>query len=173
MGHLDVALLRRWMMWAAVSLRTLWGEHWKGHVYWRLMIGAVVGGLLGLGTISIVDLVDLHWLRVPLTDYRISLQLPWMGDVNAAQELRNGLIAALVCAAVVPILFGQKRRMVGLVGALVLIPLAFPLLFAAAGYGAYNLAEIVVYKFDQWRRRNQPAEVKANQPVVQPKVLRK
>jgi hypothetical protein len=156
MQHLEVPLLRRWMMWSAVSMATLFtpGDG-RRHWYWRVLIPILVAALLGIGFLSVLDLVDLPGLR-----------LPWMGDRTWWRELLGGAVAAIVAAVVAPLPWGRRWR-VGLVAALALIPLAFPLVVAGAAYAVYQVVEIVAYKVLQ------AVQPPSAPPAVQPKPLKR
>jgi|CXWL01.1.fsa_nt_gi hypothetical protein len=138
MRALGVRLLRRWMMWAAVSLLTM-AKTSHNFARWvrTISLFVVCVALLAVGFLSILDVFDVPGFAV----------LPWMGHRSVGLELVNGAIVAAICAAVVPVLF-FPRPLVGLVAALGLIPLAFPLVVVALTLGAYLLAEGIVGRVD-------------------------
>jgi hypothetical protein len=158
MQHLEVPVLRRWMMWTAVSLATLFtpGDD-RRHVYWRVLIPVVVTALIVIGFVSVLDVVDVPPVR-----------LPWMGDRVWTEEIRNGLAAMVVAFVVTPLPWGRRWR-VGLVAALVLIPFAFPLLISAVAYGVYVVAEMIAYAVLRATTKRRPT----SEPAVQPKILKR
>jgi len=162
MQHLSVPLLRRWMMWSAVSLATLFTpsaphEPSRWHWYWRVLIPIVVAALLVIGFVSVLDVLDVPFVR-----------LPWMGDHRPwTSELLNGLGVAVLAAIVVPIPWGRRWR-VGLVAVLVLIPFAFPLVVAGVAFFAYQAVEIVAYWITKLVAPPTPED-----PVPAPKVLKR
>jgi hypothetical protein len=168
MAHLEVPYLRRWMMWSAVTIATLVtpGEG-RAHWYWRTVLSVVLAALFAVGFTSVLDLVDLHEIRVPLVGWAVSTSLPWMGDERASTEVLGGFVAAVVAAFVTPLLWLRWWK-AGLVAALVLIPFAFPLLIATVAYAAYFVVELLVY---EWQRlRYEPASDAS--PPAQPKLLK-
>ena len=168
MRYLEVPALRRWMMWAAVSLATLMtpGEG-RRHWYWRVLIPVVVTALLVVGVVSVLDLVDLHRVRVPLVGWLVPTELPWMGERAALAELWRGLAAAAIAAAVSSVLWWRRWR-VGLTAVLVVIPFAFPLVVASLAYLGYYAVELALYGALKLRRARRPA---AGDTPVAPRVL--
>jgi hypothetical protein len=170
MRYLDVPLLRRWMMWAAVSLATLVtpGDG-RRHRWWLGFIPLVVGALLLTGVVSVLDLVDIHRVRIPLVGWTISTELPWMGDRAASAELLGGVVAAAVAAVVSPALWLRRWR-VGFMAALVVVPFAFPLVVATVAYLAYYLVETALFGVltivAGRQERDEP-------PVVPPKIFQR
>jgi hypothetical protein len=143
MRLLGVRFLRRWMMWAAVSLLTMWKTATTSAR--RIRAGVLSGvciALLGIGFCSVWDLFDVALFSV----------LPWLDDRGLGAELVNGAVAAAVCAAVVPLLFWPRPR-VGFVAAMALIPLAFPLAGVAVAFGLYTAAEWLAGKVAPTNRR--------------------
>lgn len=131
MRLLGVRFLRRWMMWAAVSMLTMFKTATTS--VRRIRTGVLAGiciALLAIGFCSVWDLFDVPMFSV----------LPWLDDRALGAELVNGAVAAGVCAAVVPLLFWPRPR-VGFVAVMALIPLAFPLAGVAVAFGVYLAAE--------------------------------
>lgn len=162
MQHLEVPFVRRWMMWAAVSLATLMSSGpGRNHVYFRILIPLLLPALMLTGLVSVLDVVDIH--RV----WFVPTALPWMGDRPAGAELGAGALAAVVAAALTTILFGRRWR-AGLVTALVLIPFAFQLAVAAASYALYLGVETAVFL----ALKVKPARPARVEPVA-PKLLKR
>lgn len=94
MRDTHVRTVRRWLVWAAVTLATihLGSSSWsrRRHLRYRLTAYASLALIAALGTIATLDLVDVvDWL-------------PWMGRRPWWLELTGGLAAAIV----VPLLIG-------------------------------------------------------------------
>jgi hypothetical protein len=135
MAHLGVALLRRWMMWAAVMLRTLCKRvPQPARATWWLRVGLALGVLVPYGVLASLDLIDAG-----------AIAAPWMGEGTGWFELRRGAVVALGALVATPLLFFEHWR-VGMVIALAVIPLAFPMALATAAYGAYFVLETILAK---------------------------
>lgn len=130
-----IPLIRRWLVWSAVSLGTIWSgsASWSGAQRLRYRVAAF-GSLLvvaALGVIATLDLVD------------VVAWLPWMGaDRGFLLELVGGLAGAVV----VPLVLGLTWGRFAIAGAVTGIALAVLLHVTAlllAVTGAYQLAERV------------------------------
>lgn len=130
-----IPLIRRWLIWSAVTLGTIWhgSERWSRGRHLRYLIPAV-GSLLvvaGLGVVATLDLLD------------VVAWLPWMGaDRGFVLELVGGLAGAIV----LPLLLGLTWGRFAVAGAVTGIALAV-LLHATALLllvtGLYQVAERV------------------------------
>lgn len=170
MRYLDVPPIRRWMMWAATSLATLVSRGpGRWYWFWRVQLPIVIGVLVVTGFVSVLDLADIHAVRVPLTGVTVGTDLPWMGDADAGSELFGGLLAAAVAAVVTPLLFGRRWR-VGLVVGLATIPLAFPLVVAAFAYAGYSAVELVAYALAHATKGGREQDTG---PIVRPPIVRR
>lgn len=96
----SIPLIRRWLVWSAVTLGTIWhgSERWSAgrHLRYR---AAAIGSLLvitALGTAATLDLLDLvAWL-------------PWMGAGRGfALELAGGLAGAVVIPLLLALTWGR------------------------------------------------------------------
>lgn len=153
MAHLGVPLLRRWMMWAAVALRTMWTRR-DDAVLARTRI-AVVGVVLALtGIIASLDVVDAGPVRIPFTGDRVAIEVPWMGGGPLLQEALLGALVALAAVTVVSLVFADRWPL-GFVASLTVVPFAFPMAVAAVGYGLYFVAELAASAV--LRRRHRPS----------------
>lgn len=112
MRDTHVRTVRRWLVWAAVTLATihLGSSSWsrRRHLRYRLTAYASLALIAALGTIATLDLVDVvDWL-------------PWMGRRPWWLELTGGLAAAIV----VPLLIGLSWGRFRIAGAITGIALA-------------------------------------------------
>jgi hypothetical protein len=99
MRDTHVGLVRRWLIWSAVTLATLhvgtpsWSR--LRHLRYVLAADGTLGVIAVLGTIATLDLVDvLDWL-------------PWMGERQWWVELAGGLAAAVVIPLLLGLLWGR------------------------------------------------------------------
>jgi hypothetical protein len=108
-----IPLIRRWLVWSAVTLGTIWNgsETWSRRQHLRYLAPAVGSLLLvaGLGVVATLDLFDVvGWL-------------PWMGpDRSFLLELVGGLAGAVV----IPLLLGLTWGRFAIAGAVTGIALA-------------------------------------------------
>lgn len=130
MGSLGTPVLRRWIMWAGVSVATCLAERAKEP--WRAVVAVgtvVVIAVLGvLATLDLFDVVD---------------PLPWMGDRPWWVELLGGSAFALLVPGALAALWRRLWR----AGLIVGVGLAFLLhvtVAVAVVYGLYRVAEAVV-----------------------------
>lgn len=174
MQYLGVPLLRRWMMWAAVSMATYGGE---GRGIGRLGRPAFVflTGLFfgGLGLVQTLDLVDLRPLQFPLmaADEGWTISLPWIDDKPFLHELFLVLLTDIAAVAAGIVAWGLLRKglwKVGLVGGTALLLFAFPLAIAALSYGVYLAFEAGLY----YLLRGREGDRTGVQPVNPPRFLR-
>jgi len=121
MGYLGTPVVRRWLMWAAVSLATCW--HRRPRAYWRAVVLLTVFVIVALGVLATLDLLD------------VCDVLPWMGDHVWYQELLGGAIFAIVIPASLSLLYGSLRRAFLLAG----VALAFLVHVTAAVAGVYGV----------------------------------
>jgi hypothetical protein len=128
MWDLGVPLLRRWMMWAAVSLRTLvfaktaW-RYW----FWLVIAVAVVSStLLSLGTVGYLLDMDQGWRPLLLGDSWVGRNLHWIVLASLPLWLKRMRVGAITTAAA--------------------IAFAVPMVLAFAGFILYSVGEYVV----QW-----------------------
>ncbi|MDO7868850.1 DUF1353 domain-containing protein [Nocardioides jiangxiensis] len=102
MADAGTPLVRRWLVWAAVTTNTLWrgrDNRWSAARQWRYRL-AVVGtlGLVAvLGVLATLDLADV--LEV----------VPWMGHGSFLAELARGGAMAVVLPALLGLLWGRFR----------------------------------------------------------------
>jgi hypothetical protein len=128
MADLDVGLVRRQIMWAAVTLRTRWGTPWlrpDGGYGWFARVG-----LLG-------------WLLAAI----LGISSFWVGTLSLFGVGGVSVPAALVIAVLLPLfamwLWGRDWQQ-GLVATYGLVIVVLPSVLAAIFYRIYSLAEAVV-----------------------------
>jgi len=101
MGDLGTGTLRRWLVWTAVTVATIFvgSEGWSRRQWWhyRLAAGATIGVVLVLGTLATFDLVD------------AGVRLPWMGERSWPVELVGGLAGAVAIPALLALAWGRFR----------------------------------------------------------------
>lgn len=130
-----IPLIRRWLVWSAVTLGTIWhgSKSWTRRVHLRYLIAAL-GSLTivaGLGVIATLDLFD------------VVAWLPWMG---AGRGFLLELVGGLAGAIVIPLLLGLTWGRFAIAGAVTGIALAVLLHVTALLLGVtalYQVAERV------------------------------
>lgn len=94
-------LVRRWLVWSAVTAATMLsgaGTGWSRAQVWRRRgaVALTVGVIAVLGTLATLDLFD-----------RGGVRLPWMGAGSFGSELVGGLAGAIVIPLVLGLLWGR------------------------------------------------------------------
>ncbi|QWA25634.1 DUF1353 domain-containing protein [Streptomyces sp. JCM17656] len=105
MADAGTALVRRWLVWSAVTTVTMLGgggTGWtKGRAwYYRLVAALTVVLILALGVLATLDLFD---IRIPFNPTQL-----WMGDRTWFVEIVNGLSAAIAVPLLLARLFWGK-----------------------------------------------------------------
>ncbi len=109
MADTGTTLLRRWLVWTAVTLATMWSregtsEHTSVRTYYRwIMLATLIAiGLLGYAaTADLFDRSDQWWL---------TRDLPWLGEGSFVWELMTGVAGAVVIPVAMGFLWGKFRR---------------------------------------------------------------
>jgi len=126
-------LLRRWLMWSAVTAATRWESPLTSRarqLLGRLLVLATFGGVIVLGVIATADLLDISE----------NVSLPWMGDLVWWRELVQGLAAAVLVPIGLSIGWrGQHRA--AILGGMALALLVHVTLAILVVYGIYLLFE--------------------------------
>jgi hypothetical protein len=121
-------LLRRWLVWSAVSLATIaaGSTRWSRARHLRHLVPAVLSLLLvaGTGVVATLDLLD-------VVDV-----LPWMGERSWPVEVAGGFAAAVVLPGVLGLTWGRPFTVAGVV---TLVALAL-LLHVTVAVGLLTLA---------------------------------
>lgn len=124
---LGTGRVRAWLMWAAVTLGTLW---WSRSLVWRAALVALLGSISAIGILATLDFFD-------VVDV-----LPWMGERPWPQELALGALFALVVPPVLAVVWGRywvAGVIVGIALALLLHVTAVLLVLYAAYLGLERL----------------------------------
>ena len=126
MGDLDVGFIRRWMMWTAVSIKTI---QKRGTTLQRVGAFGSLALIVVLGALATANLFTDHTL------------VPWMGDRGLAAEIALGLAGAVVIPIVLGALLWSPIRIAGVIAgvALSLLLHAMALLFMT--YLVYSWVE--------------------------------
>ena len=130
-----IPLIRRWLVWSAVTLGTIWhgSESWSRRQHLRYLIAAF-GSLLLVAALGVAATLDL---------FDVVAWLPWMGaDRGLLLELAGGLAGAIV----IPLLLGLTWGRFAIAGAVTGIALALLLHVTALLLGLtviYQAAERV------------------------------
>ncbi len=106
-------LIRRWLVWSAVTALTMVsgsGTGWSTARTWRyrLSVGLTFLVVAVLGVLATLDLFDVDAGPVP--------PLPWMDDRSWPVELAGGLAGAVVVPLVLALLWGRFRIAGAVVG---------------------------------------------------------
>lgn len=154
MADAGTPLLRRWLVWSAVTTATMLsgsGTGWSKAVTWRYRAVAALTVLVVavLGVCATLDLFDVHVAGVP--------ELPWMADRGWFTELVGGLSGAVVIPLALSLLWGRFR----IAGAVVGVTLAVLLHVTVA-----LLALTAVYRLAEWLTAKVPTVVLALTGVV-------
>jgi hypothetical protein len=154
MADAGTAVIRRWLVWSAVTTATMLsgaGTGWSvGRArYYRAIAAVTVLVIAVLGLCATLDLFDVHAAVVP--------ELPWMGDRPWYVELLGGLSGAIVVPLVLSLLWGQFR----IAGAVVGVTLAVLLHVTVALVGL-----TAAYRVLEWLTAKAPTVVLALVGVV-------
>lgn len=143
MGYLGTPVVRRWLMWAAVSLATC--SRRRPRPYWTAVVALTVLAIVVLGGLATLDLLDV--LEV----------LPWMGDHGWRYELVGGASFAVVIPAALSLLYGSLRRAF-LIAGIALAFLVHVTIAVAAVYGLYLALDSII----TWLVERRGGSVKSN-----------
>ena len=141
MADTGTGLVRRWLVWTAVTLATMWsrgGTSERAFVrnYYRWIMPATLLSVGWLGYIATADLFDRtdRWLW--------AYDLPWMGEGRFLWELVTGLAGAIVIPLGLALLWGKFRRagLISGIGVAVLIHVTVALLAVTGLYAVLEWA---------------------------------
>lgn len=135
-----IPLIRRWLVWSAVTLGTIWNgsENWSRREHLRYLVTAIgsLALIAGLGIAATLDLFD------------VVAWLPWMGaDRGFLLELVGGLAGAIV----IPLVLGLAWGRFAVAGAVTGIALAVLLHVTALLLGL-----TLLYRVAEWIARRTP-----------------
>lgn len=140
MADTGTGLIRRWLMWTAVTLGTFFqgddggwslAQRWR----WRLTAGGTILVVTVLGVLATLDLFD---VPVPLIG-----GVPWMGDRVWWVELLTGAAGAIVIPMLLALLWGRFRA-AGIITGVSLALLLHVTAAVALLTLAYQVAERIV-----------------------------
>ncbi len=142
MKDLEVAWLRRWLMWVAVTLRTVSYDHASGQPRLRWFPVAVTGA----ATLIIGVVAGLMALDVPDLG---RVELPWLGDRPWYLEIPIGLAqiaaGAIVFACVLTVVFRRRRVFgAGLLGGAAIGFFGLPMIASLVGAFGYLVLERII-----------------------------
>ncbi len=135
MGDLGTGPVRRWLVWAAVTLATIavgsaaWSARQRWH--YRIAAGATLGLVVVLGTLATLDLVD------------AGVRLPWMGDRPWPAELVGGFAGAVAIPSLLALTWG-RFRVAGVISGVALALLLHVSVVLLVLTGLYQATEAVV-----------------------------
>ncbi len=146
MADAGTGVVRRWIVWTAVTLATIWAQQGTAasahlRAYYRWVMAATLGSIVWLGYQATADLVDRsgRWW--------CTYELPWILGDTWWQELLSGAAGAVAVPLALSVLWGRFRRAGAIagvaLGALFHVSLALLLLS-----GMYVLLETAVT--DRW-----------------------
>ena len=128
MVGLGTGRVRAWLMWAAVTLGTLWAGRDPWH---RTRLVVVLGLVAAVGVLATLDFFDV--LDV----------LPWMGGRPWPQELLLGALFAVLIPSVLALSWGRYWR-AGVISGVALALLLHVTVVLLVLYGGYQLLERLV-----------------------------
>ena len=130
MADLGTPLIRRWLMWAGVSLATAVSAL-RPRAYWVAVVVGTLAIITVLGAIATLDLVDAWDV------------LPWMSDRSWLLELAGGAGFALVIPLVLSLLWRRLWK-AGAIAGMSLAVLLHATVAVVVVYALYWIAERVV-----------------------------
>lgn len=140
MADTGTGLIRRWLMWTAVTLGTIFqnrGTNWSSAERWRWRLTAG-GTLLLTAVLGVLATFDLFDVRVPVIG-----GVPWMGDRPWWVEIVTGAIGAIGIPLLLGLLWGRFRA-AGMIAGVALALLLHVTAAIALLTAAYQLAERLV-----------------------------
>lgn len=146
MADAGTGVIRRWIVWTAVTLATMWVQQGTAasarvRAYYRWLVAATLASIVWLGYQATADLVDRsgRWW--------CTYELPWISGDEWWQELLSGAAGAVVVPLALSVLWGRFWRAGAIAGVMLgaLFHVSVALLFLS---GCYVLLETVVT--DRW-----------------------
>ncbi len=109
MADTGTALLRRWLVWTAVTLATMVSREGASprpwlRTYYRCIVWATLATIGWLGYAATADLFDRSG------QWWLSVDLPWMGEGSFGWEVLTGAAGAIVIPLALGLLWGAFRR---------------------------------------------------------------
>lgn len=126
MGDLDVGFIRRWLMWTAVSLKTIQKRGTRSLKVATIVTAAAV---VVLGSLATVNLVTERTF------------VPWMGSRHWAVELVLGLAGAVVIPMVLGVVLWRPIRIAGVIAGVGMAVLLHVMALTGGVYAVYSTIE--------------------------------
>ena len=128
MADTGTGVVRRWIVWSAVTVATIFVGRdlpWPTWRTWSYRVAAAVtiGLVVWLGYSSTADLFDQHWW--------LSVEVPWMGERGWWSEVAGGLAAAIVLPLALSLLWGRLREAGAIAGVMLAVLLHVTVALAA------------------------------------------
>jgi len=142
MADRGTGLVRRWLIWSAVTLGTIFSKDDLGlsnALKWRYRI-AMAGTLaivVYVGLCATLDLIDVHWWGF--------VGLPWMGDRRFWLEIVGGAAGAITVPFLLGLTWG-RFRVAGWVGGITVSLLIHVMIFLVLLTLLYQVAERLTKK---------------------------
>ncbi|MDW3216060.1 MAG: DUF1353 domain-containing protein [Ilumatobacteraceae bacterium] len=161
MADSGTGLIRRWIVWTAVTLATIWAQQGTAtsarlRTYYRWVMVATLGSIAWLGYQATADLVDRsgRWW--------CTYELPWITGDTWWEELLSGAVGAVAVPLVLSVPWGRFRRAGAIAGvmlgalfhvtlALVLLSGVYTVLEAVATDGRSGLRRLGARVLSRWR----------------------
>jgi Protein of unknown function (DUF1353) len=155
MEQASVGIVRRWMMWAAVSLRTLSRSRdgTRPNLVKVIPLGIVVVCATVLSALMELDVPDFE---------QNGWHLPWFGDLPWYEEIWHGLVAvamcAIACSLLITLILRRTRALgVGAITGGIIGFFGLPMLASAIGWAGYWVLEYLVTQLVERRSPSTPA----------------
>ena len=130
MADTGTGVVRRWIVWTAVTVATIfvgrdlpWSS-WRTWSY-RAAAAMTIATIAYLGYCATADLFDQRWW--------LAVEVPWMGERGWWTEVAGGLAAAIVLPLALSLLWGRLRVAGAIAGVLLAVLLHVTVALAAIG----------------------------------------
>lgn len=173
MRNSGVGVVRRWIMWSAVTLKTLCverrapGSRSEARTRWDRVIpvGLAFAVAIALAFVMALDVPDLVNSEATFDDKPLLQWLSWFdvfGERPLVSELLRGVGAIVVCGAFCSSVIGLVTRstrglMAGAIGGVAVGFLGLPMVASVVGYAIYWIAEWVARPVSVWWTRRKMA----------------
>jgi len=130
MADTGTGVVRRWIVWTAVTVATIFvgrpvpWPRWRGWAY-RVAAAVTIGSVLWLGWSATADLLDQDWW--------LAAALPWMGERGWWTEVAGGLSGAIVVPLALSLLWGRLRVAGAIAGVMLAVLLHVTVAIAVIG----------------------------------------
>ncbi|QGH69900.1 DUF1353 domain-containing protein [Pseudactinotalea sp. HY158] len=128
---LGTGVIRCWLMWAAVTMATLWSRP-RARWYWRGVVAGLIAAVVVLGALATGDL------------FGVGPGVPWMGHGPLWTRILGGAAGALVIPSVLALSWGRRLAPAGVIAGITLAFLLHVTVAIAVLYALYRLLERLV-----------------------------